>query len=375
MRNAETKKGVRKNRKLTPTHLGGKLAAVSFGARFAHAVSILLLSLAAGTSLAAEQSYDYDALGRLVRSVGDGQANEYLYDPAGNLLQVTNGTALPPTISSDDLGDFRRNEFRHVAVSGGNLVGATIRSPHQGIVLSNVVTSATAINFRVAISATTPLGVHQLFIETAAGSASAAMNVVPGMAVSFEPMPVAVPPDNQARRFTVRLSEPATQALSFSLSTSSPSIAKTTASQVSFAVGQIVADIGVIGVTAGNAVLSLSHPSLVEAGEAVVTVRTGAGSQFYYSVPVGITRGVPWTVAPNTHTFSPAVGITRGVPWPDVANRYTVSKSVGIIRGGTWLNSSEKLTLSKPVGIVRGVPFARSSDTLVVTPPVGISKP
>lgn len=61
--------------------------------------------------------------------------------------------------------------------------------------------------------------------------------------------------------------------------------------------GQVVADIGVTGVATGNAVLSLSHASLVEPAEAVVTVRAGAGSQMYYSAPVGITRGVPWAVA------------------------------------------------------------------------------
>ena len=352
--------------------MGSVIRAVSLK----RAAVVLLLACVPGLTLqAAEQRYDYDPLGRLVRSVSGGQANEYVYDPAGNLLQVTNGATQPPVISSGDLGDFRRNAFRQVAVSGSNLVGASIRSPHAEIAIGNVVVSATAINFRVAVGPSTPLGPYQLVFETAAGAASVAMNVVPGLAVSFEPMPIAVPPDNQARKFTVRLSEPATQALSFSLSTSSPSIAKTTASQVSFAVGQVVADIGVIGVTAGNAILTLNHPSLVEAAEAMVTVRAGAGSQFYYSAPVGVTRGVPWTAAPNTHTFSPVVGITRGVPWPDVANRYTVSKSVGIIRGGTWLSSSEKLNLSKPVGIIRGVPFARSSDTLVVTPPVGISKP
>lgn len=93
-----------------------------------------------------------------------------------------------------------------------------------------MVVSATAISSRVAVGSTAPLGPHQLVFETAAGTSSVAMNVVPGLAVSFEPMPIAVPPDNQARKFTVRLPEPATQALSFSLSSSNPSIAKTTTS-------------------------------------------------------------------------------------------------------------------------------------------------
>lgn len=52
------------------------MAAVPLWARVTRAVSILLLAIAASALLAAEQSYDYDPLGRLVRSTTGGSTVE-----------------------------------------------------------------------------------------------------------------------------------------------------------------------------------------------------------------------------------------------------------------------------------------------------------
>lgn len=343
-----------------------------------HAIVVLLLSFVPGlASQAAEQRYDYDPLGRLVRSVEGTQANEYLYDPAGNLLQVTGGAVLPPVITSGDLGDFRRNEFRQAAVSGSNLTGATIRPSHTGIHIDNVLASATAISFRVGVAPATPLGLHQLTFETAAGSASVGLNIVPGYAITFEPLPIAVPPDNQARKYTVRLSEPPAQNQTFSLSTYAPAIAKTKTNSVSFLAGQTTADIGVIGVATGGTTLRLSSASLVEPVETLVSVASGAGSQLVYSQPVGITRGVPWAIQNDkpTNTFSKNVGVMRFVPWAYAPDYITPSLPVGIVRGVPWSLPAQAETFSKSVGIVRGVPFALPAENMVVSPLVGVTRP
>lgn len=350
--------------------------AVTCHARLVRVLAIL--PFAAGLAAqAAEQRYDYDPLGRLVRSVEGGQANEYVYDPAGNLLQVTGGAVQPPVITTGDLGDFRRNEFRQVSVSGTSLTGATIRPSHSGLRIDNVVASATAISFRVAVEPDTPLGAHQLAFETAAGLASAGLNVVPGLVVTFEPLPIAVPPDNQARKYTVRLSEPAIQSQTFSLSTYAPSIAKTKTAAVSFLTGQTTADFGVIGVAAGTTILRLSSASLVESEETIVTVSTGAGSQLVYSRPLGITRGVPWSIQNDkpTHTFSKSVGVMRYVPWAYTSDFITPSMPVGIVRGVPWSLPADAETFSKSVGIVRGVPFALPAENMVVSPLVGVTRP
>lgn len=326
-------------------------------ARRSRMLAVLLLSIVpALVSQAAEQRYDYDPLGRLIRSVEGSQANEYIYDPAGNLLQVTGGAVQPPSIASGDLGDFRRNAYRQVSVSGQNLSGANIRPSHIGLRIDNVVASATAISFRVGVARDTPLGAHQLFFETAAGSTNVGLNVVPGMSIVFEPLPIAVPPDNLARKYTVRLAEPAIENLTFSLGTTAPSIAKTKTNSVSFVAGQATADIGVLGVANGTTTLRLSSASLVEPVEAMVTVANGAGSQLVYGRPVGVTRGVPWSIQNDkpTHTFSKSVGVVRGVP---------------------WTLPSQAKTFSKSVGIVRGAPFALPEQYFVISPSVGISRP
>ncbi len=337
-----------------------------------------MLPFAAGlASQAAEQRYDYDPLGRLIRAVEGGQANEYIYDPAGNLLQVTGGVVQPPIITSGDLGDFRRNAYRQVAVSGNNLTGTTIRPSHSGIRIDNVVASSTAISFRVGVAPDTPLGTHQLIFETAAGSASVGLNVVPGLAITFEPLPIAVPPDNQARKYTVRLAEPATENQIFSLGTTTPSIAKTKTGSVSFAAGQTTADIGVIGVATGTTTLRLGSASLVEPEETIVTVASGAGNQLVYSRPVGITRIVPWAIQNDkpTYTFSQNVGVMRFVPWTYAPDYITPSMPVGVVRGVPWSLPAQAETFSKSVGIIRGVPFALPAQNMVVSPSVGVTKP
>lgn len=321
------------------------------------AVAVLLLSLVPGLAAqAAEQRYDYDPLGRLIRSVEGSQANEYLYDPAGNLLQVTGGAVQPPVITSGDLGDFRRNVYRQVVVSGQNLSGAAIRPSHSGIRINSVTASASAISFRVGVAPDTPLGSHQLFFSTAAGSASVGLNVVPGPAITFEPLPIAVPPDNQARKYTVRLAEPAAQDQTFSLSVLAPAIAKTKSGSVNIPAGQSTADIGVIGVSTGTTALRLSGASMVEPVEAMVTVANGAGSQLAFSRPLGVTRGVPWSIQNDKPT-------------------YTFSKSVGVMRFVPWAYDSAFITPSMPAGIVRSVPFALPAENMVVSPAVGVSRP
>src|SRR3954470_13160742 len=51
---------------------------------------------------AAQERYDYDALGRLIRVIDEqGRVTQYVYDAAGNILQViTGGTAQAPTVTS-----------------------------------------------------------------------------------------------------------------------------------------------------------------------------------------------------------------------------------------------------------------------------------
>lgn len=336
----------------------------------------LLLMSGVGLTIAAEQRYDYDPLGRLIRSVTpSGSQVDYVYDAAGNLLQVTSGAIQAPSISTSDLGSFRRNEFRTATILGANLVGTSLRGSHPGISISNIVSSATSIQFIVSVAQDTPLGPHQLIVESAAGSATVGMTVLEGALITIDPQPIVVPPDNLARKYYVRLPDPAVQSVTLSLSTHSPTIAKTNMATVTIPAGQTTAEIGVIGVSAGTTVLSMSSSNWINPVEALVSVSSGTGNQIIYSARIGITRGAPWASESLRYTVSKTVGITRGVPWANIENRNLVSNLVGITRGESWLSPSDKFTASSPVGIERGGPFAKSLDILVVTPPVGVTRP
>ncbi|MEW6591593.1 MAG: RHS repeat domain-containing protein [Pseudomonadota bacterium] len=331
------------------------MAAAPSWARIARVTLVPMLFLAFGADLQAdEQRYDYDPLGRLVRSVEGTNANEYLYDPAGNLLQVTDGTAQPPIVIPGDLGDFRRNEYKQAAISGSHLAGATIRPSHGGIRIDNVTASASAISFRVAVTKETPLGAHHLIVGTAAGAVTVSMNVLPGFDATIEPLPIVVPPDSVARKFTVRLAEASTENQSYSISTYSPAIARTQADTVHFAVGQSAADIGLIGVATGATALRMSGGNMIEPVEFMVSVAPGAGSQQIHAHPIGLTRGAPLQRTDSSTVISKSVSITRGLPFQ---------------------RTNDSTIVGKSVGITRGTPLVQSPESLVITPPVGITKP
>lgn len=338
-------------------------------------LSLLLMS-GVGLAIAFEQRYDYDPLGRLIRSVtpAGGQV-DYVYDAAGNLLQVTSGAVQAPSITTSDLGSFRRNEFRPATIVGANLVGTSLRGSHPGISISNIVSSATSIQFIVSVAQDTPLGPYQLIVESAAGSAAVGMTVLEGALITIDPQPIVVPPDNLARKYYVRLPDPAVQSVTLSLSMQSPTIAKTNMATVTIPAGQTTAEIGVIGVTAGTTVLSVSSSNLINPVEALIKVSAGATNQMVYSRAVGLTRFMPWAVSPNLQSISKSVGIVRHVPWAFNPDNATLSKSVGIMRLFPWAYAPDSGTVSKSVGIVFGTPYPQSDLRLIVSPPVGLTRP
>ena len=76
----------------------------------------LVLGLLCATAVvyAAQERYDYDALGRLIRVIDEaGRVTEYVYDPAGNILQVVTGaSAQAPSVASTTPSALRRGETK-----------------------------------------------------------------------------------------------------------------------------------------------------------------------------------------------------------------------------------------------------------------------
>lgn len=341
-------------------------------------LAVALVACSACVAHAAADRFDYDAGGRLIRRVDDqNRGTDYVYDPVGNMLQVTApGQALPPSITSGPLADQRRNDVRQIAVGGTELAGVAIKTSHPGIVVSHVVQSATAINFRLAVSNQVPLGPQQLSFQGAAGSVSLPFNVLPAVAFAFVPEPITVAPDNIARKFSLVVGEPFAEAKTFNLSTLSPAIAKTSVTQINLPAGQTEANLGVIGVAQGTTLLRVSNTGLNEPVESIVFVSSGAANPVFFGAPVGISKGVPWSVSPTTHALSGPIGIAKGVPWSVSPTAHALSGPVGIAKGLPWSVSPTTLAVSGPIGIAKGVPWSVSANAgPVIAPLVGIVKP
>ena len=98
----------------------------------------LLLALCsfASSAHAAQERYDYDALGRLIRVIDEaGRVTEYVYDPAGNILQVItassgaqglSGTATTPNA-------LRRGETKAIIIAGNYFIGAQGNTTDHGL--------------------------------------------------------------------------------------------------------------------------------------------------------------------------------------------------------------------------------------------------
>src|SRR5688500_20172177 len=119
-------------------------------ARLLIAVALLGGALSAH---AAQERYDYDPLGRLIRVIdSQGRVTEYVYDAAGNLLQVRAGTtAQPPVVTSTTPASVRRGETVPVTITGTGFSGVEVSMP-DGLDASGVQVAATRITFSLTAS-------------------------------------------------------------------------------------------------------------------------------------------------------------------------------------------------------------------------------
>lgn len=341
-------------------------------------LAVALIACPACVAQAAADRFDYDAAGRLIRRVDDqNRGTNYVYDPAGNILQVTApAQALPPAITSGPLADQRQNEVKQIALGGTGLAGVLIKTSHPGIAVSGVVQSAMAMNFRLSVSYQVPLGPQHLTLTSSSGSVTVPFSVLPPIGFAIVPEPISVAPDNIARKFSLVAGEPFAEAKTFSLSTLSPTIAKPSITQINLPAGQTQVNLGVIGVAQGTTLLRVNNTGLNEPIESLVFVSPGAANPTYFGAPVGISKGVPWSVSPTTHALSGPIGIAKGLPWSVSPTTQTYSGPVGVAKGLPWSVSPTTLALSGQVGIAKGIPWSVSPNAgPVIAPLVGIVKP
>lgn len=340
-------------------------------------VALLFLASLPQLGLAAVDRYDYDASGRLTQRVDEqSRATGYQYDAAGNVTEVSaQGPAQPPVVSSGPLGDIRRNELRQVAVGGAYLANTIVVPSHTSIAVSNLIQSATAVSFRLAIGADVPLGKQSLRFVNSAGVAEVELNVIPALAISFQPEPISVAPDGVARKFVLNVGDIQGSTRAFTLGTLSPATAKSKTSQVSIPAGQSQVDIGVIGVSSGTTLLRLSGGGLNEPVDTIVYVSSGLASPTFIGVPLGISKGAPWTPSPLAISSSGRIGVAKGLPWVIPSTSISLSGPIGIGKGIPWAYFSAANSVSGGVGIAKGVPWSVPPTVgPLVAPLVGIAR-
>lgn len=233
----------------------------------------LLVCVLCSSTHAGSERYDYDGLGRLIRVIDErNQVTEYRYDAVGNILQVISGGALVPlSISSIAPTVFRRGETKSVVVSGTNLQGASVTTTDSALDITNLQAASGQINLVLGVGSTATLGQGALTVRSAAGSVSAAITIAPVLPqLSVEPTPLAIPPDNTSRQFTLRLSSPDTIDHTIGLSSSNTNIAVSPVT-ITIPGGQTSAMASIKGVTEGQSSVVLSSTTL---GNSAVAVRS-----------------------------------------------------------------------------------------------------
>ncbi len=285
----------------------------------------VLVTLLCAPAFGAEQRYDYDLLGRLVRSIdSQGRVTEYVYDPAGNLLQVIQGgSAAAPSVTSSTPASIRQKQIRELRVSGTGLANVIAVSDDPNITASVVASSTTQATVRLAVAASARLGAHTLTLRSATGSASAGFDVLQGIEYLVTPLPLAVPPDNVARAFRIEASAADTVAANFSVTTLNPAIASAGAA-VSIAAGATQGTSTITGIAAGSTILRLTGSELIGTIDLPVDVTTQfAGATVSRARPVGLVRGDP-TAPSSALTSGPVlsrgIGLVKGDPTAPSAN-------------------------------------------------------
>lgn len=300
----------------------------------------LLLAAFTCVALAAQERYDYDALGRLIRVIDEqGRVTEYVYDAAGNLLQViTGGTAQAPVVTSISPNSIRRGETKLIQITGSGLTGAHVSTSDPGLDITGLQTSATQITFSLTATLGAALGTQLISISNAAGTTSASITVnlvLPKLAAS--PSPVAVAVEGPARSVSVTLSSADSIDHEVSLAMANPGIATVTPSSLTFIAGETQKTVTITGLSVGTTTMNLTSTTL-----AAISVHVGVGS-----TPMG-----------------DAVSVTR-----------PVSIHLPAVIPGAPAGNSMSVTQSVSVHLPAVIPGAPPGNAMSVTQPVSVEMP
>ena len=340
----------------------------------------LLLFIFAPVSHSAQERYDYDALGRLIRVIDEqGRVTQYVYDAAGNILQVItdSGAAQPPSVSSITPNTIRRGETKAIQIAGSALNGVQVSIADPGLDVTNVVASATQVAFTLTATATAALGVQQIALSNAAGSTSASITVSgvqPTLGMS--PLPIAVPPNGSARNFFVSLSTADNVAHVVNVASANTAIATVSPASVTIPAGQTEVIVSIAGLSAGTTAINLTSATLAGTSVPVFVTSEFTGLTTSFAKPLGIVlEGAPGGTSTTFGPFaSPLVGVVVGAYLDNVAPK-TLAIGTGptpLVITGAGLEGVTAVNIQPSDGLTLGA-INVAPDGRSVTVPVTVA--
>lgn len=337
---------------------------------------LMLLLGMVGYATAVEQRYDYDALGRLVRTISGTTATEYVYDPAGNLLEVKNaGATTAPVVTSVTPAGLRRGTSAVIRVDGSGFSNATVTGPATGFVISGQKVLPTSIEFNLAVDPAAPVGAQVFTLSNAAGSTTFTITISSTLPVlSVAPLPLAVAPDGIPRSFSITLNNADAIAHTVNLTTVNPTIATVSPASLSLAPGQTSVLASIKGLTGGSTTLTLTSPTLQTEQVPVFVTAEFAGINTSNAPLVGVVLETP-PAPPVSQTIQLGsradVGVVVGGHIRDVAPQaVSQGTSATLTLLGKGLDAAVTASLQPADGVTLGTLTAAPdglSATLSIT--------
>lgn len=345
-------------------------------AAYSFLVSLLLFPVLA---TAAQDRFDYDPLGRLVRVIdSNGKATEYQYDPAGNILKViTGGTVQSPAISSITPSIIRRGQTLSFTVAGTGLSNTNVSMSDGGLVVTSPATTAQQATFNLYASASAALGAQQVRLTSAAGTAAVPITVMPTLPkVNVSPAPMAIPPDGVFRNFTISLSN--ADVIDHTIALSSGNTAKVAVqpSSITIPAGQTEAQAQIKGIAAGTASINLNSTTLGNTSVPVFITAEFKGINTSFSPGVGVVlEGISVPVEKQETAYYPrAVRVVMGAYLDGVAPKSLAQGSgpTNLVLSGEALQGVSSISIQPNTGLTIGT-MSVAADGKSLTLPVTVA--
>lgn len=283
---------------------------------FAWLIALILGVLACAANVqAAQERYDYDALGRLIRVIDEqGRVTEYVYDPAGNILQVITGgsAAQAPAVTSTTPTALRRGETKAVVIAGTGFTGSRVNTPDPGLDIVNLRSTTTQISFDLMATASAALGPQAFAISNAAGSTSALITINPVLPkLGMSPLPIALAPAT-TRSFYVSLSSPDNIPHTINLASSDAAKLTINTPSVTIPAGQTEAVVSITSVAVGTAAINLTSSTLANTAVPVFVTAEFIGLTTSIARALGVDLLAPPVVGGGA-SIGPVMSNTLGV--------------------------------------------------------------